>query len=870
MSKKCYNLQKLQIYKNKTFIYERKSLEKETIYSYNDIINEAKNCLEYFQTYKIENNVGIAIDIKEHSAANVIILLGILNHNCHFYCLDFEATKDVEKYLRLSGVQYIISPNKLYIENIVQQTNNEIKILKDLYYLYKLNTEHILQNVRLCYTIATSGSTGEPKMVHVPYTCIHPNIEALSDILKINEHDIILLGSPATFDPFLVELFVALKTGVAILITSQEIRLKPTKLIKIMFPEKSSLMKGVTIYQTTPSLFRLFGQENIKDVILNNKSSLRCLILGGEAFPSKLELKIWFPLDFSTLKKRIFNIYGITEVSCWSSIHELHIKNLSDVELIPLGKSLDELTYFRIVDEFERVLHAKNCKGELEISSSFRRCFIPQYDADIKILETNEIIYRKTGDFVERDELGNVYYIGRINNTIKRLGKRLCLDYLNKKLENCLYSENKFYKAHFLWHEELNKLILYLVNERNENIKDRSSIVNILKENLELYEQPDNIYYGNELPLNRHGKVDKKKILQMLLTTQSLRVSPVEIFQEFLINVLDLPINNYKKTKQDPSMKRLKYSTDISFTKAGGTSFQALSLATEIQQLMNTNDDQRRILEMLLDDKVTIEEIIKFLLLAEKKLPNHRSEQIYSEILNKSLGIKLLWRCDLKKCIDAAPVIYQEKYVCVGSHSHILITVNALTGEEISRLKLNDRIECSVNFVSPQLALVGCYDGFLYGFDFINGNISWKLNVNGMIKAKPIVVNNIIIVASYAKDYNVMAFDLKTLTLLWRLKLGSKGIFSSPVLISEDSILFCSLDGIYALVEAKTGFIKWLQKLESPIFSTASKLQLENKTFLVLAEVKGHNISNGGQYIFWYNFTSYGQRKSYSYNLWLS
>lgn len=89
----------------------------------------------------------------------------------------------------------------------------------------------------------------------------------------------------------------------------------------------------------------------------------------------------------------------------------------------------------------------------------------------------------------------------------------------------------------------------------------------------------------------------------------------------------------------------------------------------------------------------------------------------------------------------------------------------------------------------------------------------------------------------------------KSLTLIWSLKLGTKGIFSSPVQISEDSVLICTLDGTYALIQAETGAIKWWQKLDTPIFSTPTKLQTSNECFLILAEVKGQisicNAENG-------------------------
>lgn len=66
-------------------------------------------------------------------------------------------------------------------------------------------------------------------------------------------------------------------------------------------------------------------------------------------------------------------------------------------------------------------------KGELLIGSSTRRCWIPQYDEDVASWYTKDIVYRKSGDIVERDADGKLYYAGRVDNCIKRLGKCICL-----------------------------------------------------------------------------------------------------------------------------------------------------------------------------------------------------------------------------------------------------------------------------------------------------------------------------------------------------------------------------------------------------------------------------------------------------------
>lgn len=296
------------------------------------------------------------------------------------------------------------------------------------------------------------------------------------------------------------------------------------------------------------------------------------------------------------------------------------------------------------------------------------------------------------------------------------------------------------------------------------NAQDKILIPNILQKYLEKHEQPDRIVYGTEWPLNRHGKLDRKQILELIISNKNHHNTAEKIFKDFLTNTMGLQLNSDNEIVMDKPAKRVKLSMDISFTQIGGTSFQALSLSLEIGELLEDNDSQRRILEMLLDNKVTIKEMIEFLKLNTRiKKENTICDVKDIENLKTIYNLNLKWLCDLKKCIDSSPTIYQKKFVCVGSHSHLIKTLDALTGQETSCLELADRIECPVVFISANLAVVGCYDGFLYGFDFNNGCIMWKLNVKGMIKAKPLVVNNMIIIASYAEDCNVMAYDLKVI-----------------------------------------------------------------------------------------------------------
>lgn len=159
----------------------------------------------------------------------------------------------------------------------------------------------------LAYVLHTSGTTGIPKIVRVPHACIVPNIQHFRVLFEITHEDVLFLASPLTFDPSVVEIFVALSSGASLLIVPTSVKMVPSKLAAVLFSHHR-----VTILQATPTLLRRFGSQLIKSTVLSASTSLRILALGGEAFPSLTVLKSWRGVGNKT---QIFNIYGITEVA---------------------------------------------------------------------------------------------------------------------------------------------------------------------------------------------------------------------------------------------------------------------------------------------------------------------------------------------------------------------------------------------------------------------------------------------------------------------------------------------------------------------------------------------------------------------------
>lgn len=76
MSENCYELKYLQKYQNNNFIYERMSINQENIFTYKSIIQETEKLVNCFNEYQLQHKVGFAIDVKEHSPAICVLLLG--------------------------------------------------------------------------------------------------------------------------------------------------------------------------------------------------------------------------------------------------------------------------------------------------------------------------------------------------------------------------------------------------------------------------------------------------------------------------------------------------------------------------------------------------------------------------------------------------------------------------------------------------------------------------------------------------------------------------------------------------------------------------------------------------------------------------
>ncbi|EYB97285.1 hypothetical protein Y032_0142g2339 [Ancylostoma ceylanicum] len=137
----------------------------------------------------------------------------------------------------------------------------------------------------------------------------------LRERFSILSTDVILCSTSFCFDPSIVELFLSFTSGARLLLVPDRVRSQPHLLASILKKYKP------TVVQLTPSVLSLLDEATLS-WIFGDLSPIRCLLIGGERFPLKLVRLFRTPSN----PTRIFDVYGITEVSCWATVAEISHK----------------------------------------------------------------------------------------------------------------------------------------------------------------------------------------------------------------------------------------------------------------------------------------------------------------------------------------------------------------------------------------------------------------------------------------------------------------------------------------------------------------------------------------------------------------
>lgn len=160
-----------------------------------------------------------------------------------------------------------------------------------------------LQPDELAYILYTSGSTGKPKGVMLSHRNAVAYVDWCSMVFTPTEQDRFSSHAPFHFDLSILDLYVPLKHGAAVVLIDAEQGKAPLGLALLIAERR------LTVWYSTPTILTLLAQSGRME--RHDYSTLRVVLFAGEVFPAKhlREVKGRLPrADF-------YNLYGPTETN---------------------------------------------------------------------------------------------------------------------------------------------------------------------------------------------------------------------------------------------------------------------------------------------------------------------------------------------------------------------------------------------------------------------------------------------------------------------------------------------------------------------------------------------------------------------------
>jgi amino acid adenylation domain-containing protein len=517
--------------------------------TYGEVNDMANRCARYLiKKYNISSEQKVAIKL-ERSEWLVVLALAVLKTGGVFVPLDAESPGERTGYI-LNDCKVIACFDNEELDLFIKESA--------LYSGEDLGLS-ISQN-NLAYVIYTSGSTGQPKGVMVEHRNLMNIGLSWCEKYKLELFPVKLLQlANFAFDVFTGDLLRTIFSSGTLVIASPESRMDVELIYALIKKHK------INIFEATPAL--IFP---VLDYIRDNNlglQNLKVIIFGSDNINSHsfVELCKWI-----NNRVRIINSYGLTECTIDSSFYEY--KGGEITRNIPIGKPFGN-TRIYILDENLQMLPIES-SGEMYIAGrGVARGYInnPALTASRFIDDpfvTNEKMY-KTGDLARWLPDGNIELLGRNDDQFKIRGYRIetgeisCALLKYKDIKDVIVTAKEGSDSEMM-------LVAYYVSD---HVIEQTELVDFLSDKLPSYMLPSVFFRIAALPITPNGKVDKKKLPEVKLNTDTPANSETKSDTEKILGEIWQNILGIKSI-----------SVNDDFFKCGGHSLKAMQLLNKINK----------------------------------------------------------------------------------------------------------------------------------------------------------------------------------------------------------------------------------------------------------------------------------------------
>ncbi|KOS62277.1 amino acid adenylation domain-containing protein [Lysinibacillus agricola] len=454
--------------------------------------------------------------VMERSKETVVGLLGVLKAGGIYVPIDPSYPKERCQYLlNDTGASFILTKNE-YTQLINELIHND-SLSRTVFTMNRMEIAFPKENIHrdlsptdLAYIIYTSGSTGQPKGVMLKHEAVINLITDNQRIYQATKADVFSQFISYSFDPSVTETFTAFFSGARLhMLTSIE---------RISIDAFADMIEREQVTTATvPNAFFTQLATHLPLEYRGKLSSLHYLSVGGEALMPAV-VQRWQE-KFGTTTE-IINVYGPTECTVLSSYYRVKDEIKDTQTSIPIGKPI--ANYEMYIVNKDGQLCPINETGELCIAGAglaagylnqpekTAEAFIPH------LFKSDEWMYR-TGDLVRLLPSGVIEFVGRKDSQIKVRGFRIELGEIETVLSNHPSIQEAIILAKKMT-DGNNSLSAYYTVSGGVQV-EQASIRDYLASNLPDYMVPERFFKLQEMPLSPTGKIDRKQLAAMEVTT---------------------------------------------------------------------------------------------------------------------------------------------------------------------------------------------------------------------------------------------------------------------------------------------------------------------------------------------------------------
>jgi len=495
------------------------------------------------------NNIAIYLPRNE---SMIIGMLSCMLAGCPFVAFDIDEPLNRQKAIMQNiSCNYILTSDTLK-RNLLPQKEFLLEdiLLSDFESLSDASFNDIPES-EVCYISYTSGSTGEPKGIATTHLSFLNYVNCFKAYFHLSPSDAIIQHASVGFDISMEEIFPMLLSGGKVYVLEDR---------KDLFKLANKIEEQrISFLSSTPGVIGYLNKTELP-------KSLRTIISGGEM--------IAYDQVSNLISKgiEVYNTYGPTE----ATICVTYFKLSGQMDIIPIGKPIPNTEVY-VLDQFMNP-QPIGVEGEIYIGGS---CVAKGYINAVELTKINFIsnpkisqttLY-KTGDLGRYDQDGNLIYTGRKDSQLKIRGVRI---------------EPGEIEGHLRKHEEVVDLTVLAIDINKEAILFAFLVLKLepsaepnfrkfIRQSLPEYMTPRHYIPIKEVPLNRHGKIDKENLIAI-----------AGIFlKDGLVKQYELPLTKYELSLLkiwEEILESVSIGITDNFFELGGHSIKANLFISKVYQ----------------------------------------------------------------------------------------------------------------------------------------------------------------------------------------------------------------------------------------------------------------------------------------------